>query len=177
MSRDRLLRACLAEIEEDLAEFQRTRDAVQFHNDMAETLVAYHQAAYREAVGGQALAASDRAALIEVLGNQLDYLEAFTLEIERGTLTDAQIAARARLYAGSLKETWSRAATRGLDLPAHPGVGTQCLVNCGCRWEIDAHPEDGEVYAYWRRGKDDSCDTCRARERMWNPLIIELEAA
>lgn len=45
--------------------------------------------------------------------------------------------------------------------------------NCGCSWEVQTlDATKGDFDAYWRRSKDDSCDTCLERERLWNPVEI-----
>lgn len=146
---------------------------------MAQDLVAYHYAAYMTGAGiKQADDVSDAAqvAIGEVLKEQVDYLNAFADAIDDADVDPEQFAkwrARANLYSGALKTSYSMGATRLLDLPAHPGQGSECLVNCGCEWRIvEVDAENGDVDCYWERGKDDSCPTCMAREDEWAPFRI-----
>jgi len=98
------------------------------------------------------------------VAGQLPYLRQFAADVATGRLSDAQIAARAGLYAGAVRATWGSARWAGVDLPAMPGDGsTECLTQCGCSW---APRDDGY---YWERGKNDSCPTCLSREAQWRP--------
>lgn len=113
---------------------------------------------------------------------QYGHLRDFLKEVEAGTLSEAQLAARAEMYVRSATEAYSRAAavTVGLDpkrLPAHPGDGsTACLSNCQCVWVIEeVRGEGGELLGWnctWTLGAADHCGTCLARAREWAPLFI-----
>lgn len=110
------------------------------------------------------LSRAERDAIKRAVAGQLPYLRKFAADIAAGRLSDAQIAARAGLYAGAVKATWGKARYDGAGLPAHPGDGSsECLTQCGCAWAY----RDGAYY--WERGKDDSCPTCISREARWRP--------
>ncbi len=113
---------------------------------------------------------------------QYKHLRDMLAEVEAGTLSEAQLAARAEMYVRSATEAFSRATavTVGLDpkrLPAHPGDGsTACLSNCQCIWIIEeVRGEDGELLGWnctWMLGAADHCDDCLGRAREWAPLFI-----
>lgn len=110
------------------------------------------------------LSRAERQAIKAAVTGQLPYLRKFAADVRAGRLSDAQIAARAGLYAGAVRATWGAARWAGAGLPAMPGDGsTECLTQCGCSW---AFRDDGY---YWERGKNDSCPTCISREAQWRP--------
>lgn len=149
------------------------RDPMQadaWYDEVARQLRRYTIAAYLSGAGG----AEPRRDLIEtMISAQLDYLAAFRDEITAASEWSNTWPSRAQMYADSIKATWWAGKTHGLPLPALPGDGTtQCLTRCGCAWEIETLAGDGNVDAYWRRAKDDSCQTCIEREQQWAPLKI-----
>lgn len=108
------------------------------------------------------LSKAERAIVKASVQKQLDYLDRFARSMpdEIGP----RETARATMYAESMKESFWRGRTFGVDLPAYPGDGSSdCLTRCGCQW---IERSDGW---HWERGKDDSCDTCRSREGDWSP--------
>jgi hypothetical protein len=112
------------------------------------------------------LSQAERQAIKDAVAGQLPYLRQFAADIAAGRLSDAQIAARAGLYAGAVRATWGAARYSGAGLPAMPGDGSsECLTQCGCAWV-----ERPSGY-YWERGKNDSCPTCLSREAQWAPWI------
>lgn len=106
---------------------------------------------------------------------QYRYLDGFVNEIAAGRLSDAQIAARARMYVEASSQAFERAtvAARGApDLPAYPGDGgTQCRSNCKCHWRITE--TETAWRAYWRISPVENCGDCLTRAGRWNPLVIE----
>lgn len=105
------------------------------------------------------------------------YLQRFAGEIADGSLTPAQIAARAQMYMGASVQAaeQGRASLLGLRLPAYPGDGTtRCLTNCRCSWRID----DGGLvwYATWVLGMAEHCADCLTRAKTWAPLVISKRA-
>lgn len=110
------------------------------------------------------LSRAERDEIKRAVAGQAPYLRGFAADVAAGRLSDAQIAARAGLYAGATRATWGKARWSGAGLPAMPGDGsTECLTQCGCAWAY----RDGAYY--WERGKDDSCPTCISREARWRP--------
>lgn len=144
-----------------------------WYDEVARQLKRYTTAAYLSGAGVEAPGPVAQALLDGIVQSQLDYLAAFRDEIKASDAWKPGWAARAQMYAESIKNPWWAGRTRGLPLPAMPGDGTtQCLTNCGCAWEIDELAGDGNADAYWRRAKDDSCQTCVEREQQWSPLQI-----
>ena len=106
--------------------------------------------------------------------DQYAYLDNFSRQIAAGNYSEAQIAARARMYveASSAAYEHGRAKAFGVpDLPAYPGDGsTQCLSNCKCSWRF--RETDTEWLCYWTLGQAEHCDDCVQRSRDWNPLTF-----
>lgn len=149
-----------------------------FERAMQQALAQAHTAAYlrgvaeRSAVGrvrewlgrligDRALSKDDRTALRTALREQFKFLGGFVEQL--GGMSEAQVAARAALYAASAKATYWQAWAGG-SLPAYPGDGSsECLTNCKCRWE-----KRGEDY-YWIMGANEHCSTCQTRASSWAP--------
>jgi hypothetical protein len=148
-------------------------DGVQaWQGEIARLLARYHAASLMAGAGVDTLSPQARAKVTEDLAAQLRWLEKFGVEIQDGAQWERGWSYRAASYANSLKIPFWRGETRMLPLPAMPAQGTQCHGNCGCSWEIDEQPGDGNADAYWRRAKDDSCQTCIQREQDWSPVKI-----
>jgi hypothetical protein len=129
-------------------------------------IIGRGRAALATWLGARVLPAAVRQAITDAVARQLSYLRQFAADIATGRLSDAQIAARAGLYAGAVRATWGAARHAGAGLPAMPGDGSsECLTQCGCAWV-----ERPNGY-YWERGKDASCPTCLSREAQWAPWI------
>mgnify|MGYP001195829066 CR=1 FL=1 len=112
-------------------------------------------------VGPVALSRDDRARLAAAIGEQRRYLLGFVQALP--TLTPAQIVARAQLYAGAVRATYTRTRYAGWELPFAPGDGsTPCLGNCTCTAYVD---EDGDTARYvWQLGAaEQHCTTCPTR--------------
>jgi hypothetical protein len=122
-----------------------------------------------------------------MLREQYSYLDGFADEIAAGTLSEAQISARSRMYINSAREAFNRAYARsqgipdGL-LPDYPGAGnTVCLTACGCDWQIEEvyeTDEDGnEILAGWNctwvlNSALENCPDCQEYAIQWNPLFV-----
>lgn len=126
--------------------------------------------------GREVMSQADWGSVGGMLKEQYGYLDGFFADIQNRDLTEAQIAARMRMYINSAREAYSRAEerARGLpagSLPAHPGDGTTiCLSNCKCSWEIE--DVDGGFNAYWRLGAAEHCETCVDRAAAWSPYFV-----
>lgn len=159
----RLLEAALRDINALTARLVAgTISPSEWHNALATLLGEWHTAAYLLGRDVQDLSPAARDYLLRTLGDQVDHMNGFTDDVEAGRLSDAQIKARAALYAGPLKATWSRAKWWDWPLPFHPADGeTECLVNCGCRWEgkdLDVEQLDGDFY--WILGQFPHAEHC-----------------
>ncbi len=107
------------------------------------------------------LSKAERADIKALVNNQLGYLKDFASAA--GDMSSEAVAARANLYAGSVKGSYWKSAI-DVALPAYPGDGSsECLGNCGCAWE-----QSGDAYT-WVLGKEDNCATCAQRAGEWAP--------
>lgn len=120
--------------------------------------------------GRNAMTVNDRTALRQIVADEWRYLDQFARQASFGGLSQAQIEARARMYANAghrSAEAGRAASYSGLTLPAFPGVGTDCRSNCRCSWDIKE--TEFAWTAYWRRHASDSCATCVSRESAYKP--------
>lgn len=143
----------------------------------ARSLLVFHTAAYMMGRDKRTLTSREQARIASVVGEQVTYLNRFADVIDSewdGGDLKAKWLARAQSYAGAVRASYWRGATLGYNLPAYPGDGSSiCLGNCGCGWRIVVLDEDnGDIDAYWQRGKDDSCETCVERAGKWAPLQL-----
>lgn len=160
-----LIGVATAELEADPARVDAWREEV------AAQLRRYSTAAYLAADGPET--AAGRRAVEQDIATQLEFLTQFAIEIQGAEAWQAGWNARAEMYARSIQVPYWRGATKLLPLPAMPGDGsTQCLTRCGCAWDVSQLEGDGNYDAYWRRGKNDSCQGCVEREQQWAPLQI-----
>lgn len=144
-----------------------------WYDEISRQIRRYTLAAYLAGNGGTAPTGPADQQIADAIKAQQQFLTAFREEIRASDEWKAAWNSRAAMYAQSIKASYWNAKTRGWPLPAQPGDGTTiCLTNCGCAWEIDELEGDGNADAYWRRSKDDSCQTCLEREAQWSPLKI-----
>lgn len=152
--------------------------AVQFRERMGELIASYHNWAWVSGQQDQILSPAAESVLNGLIAAQLAFLAGFVHVIRSagGNIGPYinRFRARGKSYAGAVKTAWQhgdivRQVGRVLPLPAMPTQGTQCHNNCGCNWRIvTIDAENGDYDAYWEREKDDSCQTCLERERLWN---------
>lgn len=130
--------------------------------------------------GKNAMTPADYGRVGNMLRDQYEFLRGFALDVQAGTMSEAQIAARTQLYHESAIQAFERgksAAYSGdLILPAYPADGrTRCKARCKCRWLI--RETKAAWKAYWKRGTSESCQDCIDRERLYNPYTVSKEAA
>ena len=146
----------------------------QWVNGMRATVKDAYIASYLAGKGGRNnMQPSDWGRVGGLLSNQYRYLNRFSSDIFDNELSEAQIAARARLYIASSTQAFERAkaADRSISLPAYPGDGTsECMANCKCDWSIIEFDDRWE--ASWMLSQAEHCDTCISRSTLWSPLII-----
>ena len=117
-----------------------------------------HIRAGSAALNAKNLSAAERTTIRQAVQAQRPYLDRFVQAIRAGDLSNAQIAARASLYADSARATYWRGATAGADLPFYPGDGgTPCLGHCRCTWQ-----QRGGAWI-WVLGDAEHCDGCKTR--------------
>lgn len=109
------------------------------------------------------------------------FTRGFRDAIKRGELSEAQIEARAQMYAERLRGLYEagRTAAHEIKLPQVPGDGkTICKVNCRCWLEFeDLHDDQGYLVAvnvYWRLTDAEACPDCIALAHEWNPRTERL---
>jgi hypothetical protein len=147
----------------------------QWQVEMANLLAVGHTAAWMEGADRREIGPIARSEIQQALADQLDYLNAFADELDTVPWSerDAWYRARANLYAGAMRSTYSKGRTLGLPLPAHPGDGsTRCLVNCKCEWRIQQVGTNDDYDCYWRLGSAEHCPDCVSRSRRWAPFRI-----
>lgn len=112
---------------------------------------------------------------------QANYLDRWVAQLERqekDKRSEAQIANRAAMYAGSglqlAVETVDKNQFRQFpDLPFYPKDRTKCRTNCKCGWQwanVDKERLDADVF--WRLAPAEHCQTCLKRAEACNPLKI-----
>jgi hypothetical protein len=113
----------------------------------------------------------------EILLTQFQFLNAFSIAISLGELSEQQIAARSRLYLSSTVQAFeigrSKSFDTDLSLTVWPGDGTSiCLANDRCFWVIVER--DDTIECTWHRTVLESCETCIGREAC--PAVVFVKA-
>ena len=145
----------------------------QFQEDMKTRLRLLHTGATAIGKGSwRETTSRDWGRVGAVLKEQYRYLQGFAQDISdrRETITEKQIAWRARLYGD--KGGYSAALAQGGDvtgfLPWIPKDGTTlCQNGCRCEWQLVAGPpRDGDksVTAVWVLHPAEHCETCVGRD-------------
>lgn len=146
----------------------------EWERQMTEAIRQLHTAQYALGRGGlNAMTPADWDAAAALVEEQRRYLRDFARDVAAGNLSEAQIAARAKLYYGSSVAAYERgrASAFGVALPAYPGDGsTVCKSSCRCYWQLAE--KDDTVEATWKRSASESCSTCKTRAAAWSPLAI-----
>jgi hypothetical protein len=125
--------------------------------------------------GQQAMTQADYGRVGNMLRDQYQYLRTFALDVQAGTMSEAQIAARTQLYHESSIQAFERgkaAAYSGdLILPAWPADGfTRCKARCRCRWSITETKTAWK--AYWKlHTTAEACADCENRARLYAPYV------
>lgn len=117
------------------------------------------------------LSREERAIVKGLVKEQLEYLKAFRGDIASAPEWSKRFNARAAMYGESIKQSYWRGRTMGMNLPGWPGDGgTACLTRCGCRWDFDG------MKAWWRLGAREHCEGCVSRAATWNPYVMRSTA-
>lgn len=131
---------------------------------------------YLLGIGGQTNMTPERWDELQgLLDNQLSYLQGFTNDIQAGTVSLAQLAARTAMYFVSAAGAYhvAKATRYGLVLPAYPRDGSsECKMRCHCVWLIKEYSDRWE--ATWKLGfpLTEHCDTCVGRASKWSPYVV-----
>lgn len=158
---------------EELAELLTDEAIEEWGNKFAEAIALYHQSAAVVGNNGEPLTEEQSLKIGDTVATQIQYLTDFALRIRTDKDFDRSQLVRADMYANATRQSLFQAVTKFLPLPAMPAEGTLCYTNCKCGWRIETIDEANEDYdCYWERSANDSCPTCVARARRWNPLRI-----
>lgn len=115
-------------------------------------------------ISARRLSRAERQEIKQAVSKQLEYLRGFVDDVRAEKLSPAVIKARADLYGGATRETYSEARWFGIPLPFMPTQGSECMVNCRCRWDVEKLAGEGNYDAYWRLGQaEQHCTTCPSR--------------
>lgn len=143
-----------------------------FESELRRKLKNAYVAEYTLGKGGvERMTQADYGRLGSLLKKQYGYLRSYLDDVSSGRETKGTAANRARNFLGSARQAFSRGRSRGrdLDLPYHPGEGTECHGNCRCFWDIDE--DDEEFRCYWKITSSDGCSGCRQRASESNPFV------
>lgn len=109
------------------------------------------------------LSKAERAELDERIAAQLKYLDGFVVDLKASTLTMAQAASRAALYAGATTQGYYAARWSDWIIPDDliPG-NQQCKTNCKCRISVKAEGENSDTGTLTREmgGPEHHCTEC-----------------
>lgn len=146
----------------------------QWEKRMQRVVQEVHGVQYAYGAGGRRQVTDDGwRQLGDVVQRQHEYLRNFAGQLKRGELTEAQIAARAGMYADAANASyWQGKATTyaGLVLPGYPADGgTQCLTQCLCWWSVEE--DEAEWRATWNLAASEHCAGCVDRAATWNPYV------
>lgn len=110
-----------------------------------------------------------------LLSGQYRYLRGFAQDVAGGTMSEAQIAERTKLYLASATQAYERGKASGyagLVLPCWPADGgTRCLARCKCHWDITEKAL--AWHAFYRTSAGETCEDCQGRARIYGPYIQE----
>ena len=117
--------------------------------------------------GFEQLGDADWDVIDEILLTQFQFLNAFSIAISLGELSEWQIVSRSRLYYFSTVQAFERGRAKSFDtalsLTVNPGDCTSvCCANDKCFWLII--DIDDTIECSWVRTVLESCSTCVARE-------------
>lgn len=159
--------------------------------EMRRVILNAHASQFLLGVGGiNRVDDEDRVSLMTRVVEQLEYLQRFAQEIQQPRHTEAYIKNRIRYYGGSSVASFEagKAKSYGVSPPALPADGTSpCIANCRCwflyrrtfrrggrRRQHEEHQET--VQAYWRLRPEpiDCCETCLERNKVWNPILLNV---
>ena len=142
-----------------------------WQREMAKTILAGQYAAYFTGRGTREVSPEADERIKRRAGEQIEYLNRFADEVDANGWQD-KYAARAQMYAGSVKAMYSEARYFEWPLPFQPAEGTECLTNCRCSWRVNVLDfEELDADATWQLSDAEHCPTCVARA-IGNPYRI-----
>lgn len=154
---------------ESIARLPGAPGSAQWAKAFERALATAHTAAYYAATAERlgvsvgtlkGLSRAERGDVKRAVGEQVSYLKKFVGDTK--DMSEAAIAARAKLYAGSVVATYSQARWGDWALPFYPTQGSECMVNCRCSWQVEDN-NDGTGSAVWKLSAAEHCVTCKTR--------------
>ena len=135
--------------------------------DMRRAIATAHSAATyaaikeRTGVMPKGLSKAERNDLKAAVAAQLKYYDAFAAQASG--MSDSAVAARAGMYAGSIRQTFYEARWGAWDIPDELMPGNQqCLTNCLCNISITDNGDGTGVLKREMGGTEHHCDECPA---------------
>lgn len=162
-------------VQDSLAEGRIT--VQEWHDQTARIIAHQHVGALARGlgIGPSAITDEHTARLQPVLNNQLSHLARWRdqmIDAPDGEISQTDLS-RIDQYGTATAISLRLGETIPWPLPAMPGEGSICRINCKCNWDIDVlDSAAGDANAYWRLGVAEHCDTCEARAVEWNPFRI-----
>lgn len=151
-----------------------TIDIFTFRKQAADIIRQTYVDLYVIGAGGRKnMTQADWGKIGHMLRNQYEYLNRFMQQIANGELSNAQIAARLKMYINGANQALWKGYLRVLPivLPAYPGDGsTACLTNCQCIWDVKEYKDHYDCF--WLLGQAEHCPDCVERSKEWNPFLL-----
>lgn len=179
--RDRVTDAAGAQAREVAAAAARGEiSTAAFRESMRTAIRNSHTANYVFGRGGlNAMTPADFGRIGGDLRTQYKFLEGFVADLEAGTLSEKQAAARAAMYINGATRAFEegQAASHGVNdaLPLMPGDNCEGFSNCRCSWEYE--DAGAELHAFWTLGGDDPCSPCQQNAAQYAPWVIHKSVA
>lgn len=143
---DRLIGLNLASIQASTRDLIASGNVDRWQREMREHLLRAHTAAYIAAtaerlnipansplISRQRLSRAEKQDIQAAVNRQLEYLSGFVIDIRSGDMSPAAIAARANLYAPSIRPFYYQQRWGDWEIPDRLLPGLQsCLGNCRC---------------------------------------------
>lgn len=107
------------------------------------------------------LSRAERADIKRALKTQFEYLKGFREAIEAGGLSEAQVRARADMYAAAVRLTYQDTRWGDWEIPEDIRPGhQQCMVNCLCRGSVADNGDGTGIYTRSMGGTEQHCSEC-----------------
>lgn len=150
-------------------------NVTQWQEAMEELIMRYHIAGFMRGADSEQVSKEARDKILEFVNIQFGYLDNFALEMVDSEEWVNGWNSRAKSYATSVKAPYWTGKINVLPVPAVPGdLSSQCGQSCYCRLDVRTINEKrGDYDIYWIYGENENhCQTCKERERTWNPLKV-----
>jgi hypothetical protein len=143
--------------------WQRAMESIITRAHMAAALAAIADRTGQRVDSGlfKGLSRADRADIKALVTAQLNYLKGFVAAAPG--LSEAQIAARAALYAGTVRKSYYEMRWGAWDIPPELIPGNQtCMANCKCKISVSDNNDGTGELTREMGGTEYHCDECPA---------------